>query len=157
MNGISLEGKTVFVALLVGLAHIISGIAVLANSNALDVTPLASLSAAASSMGFQHGFVGAILLGAGIMAVTGSNLNIALPRMTHGVLFLPQQVLLLFQVWTINTALALGHYPNGYIPEGGSWFILTDQVWAWVLAVSHSTFLAAFIYGGRPDGHRDAT
>jgi hypothetical protein len=157
MKAVTLEGKTMFVALLVGLAHIISGIAVLSNGNALDVTPLASLSLAASSIGFQHGFVGSILLGAGLMAVTGSNLNVALPRITHAVLFLPQQILLLFQAWTISEAISVGHYPDGYIPAGGAWFILTDQVWAWVLAVSHSIFLAAFIYGGRPDGYIDAT
>ncbi len=148
----SLETKTLFVGLLVGLAHFVSGIAVLVGPDAINVTPLAALHHAALWLGYtQGGLVAAILLLAGLMAIVGGNLRAA-PRAVHGVLFLPQQALLLLQIYTITLALITGVYPDGYIPQGGAWFILSDQIWAWVLAVSHSIWLAAFLYGGRLSG-----
>jgi hypothetical protein len=75
-----------------------------------------------------------------------------LPRKVHALLFLPQQVLLLATIWTITIALIEGKYPDGYIPQGGAWFILTDQIWTWLMAVSHSIWLAAFLYGGTVSG-----
>jgi hypothetical protein len=146
----TLETKTLFVGLLVGLAHIISGIAVMADTAALNVTPLASLHSLAEWLGYDKGgFVGATLLLAGLMAVVGGNLKAATPKIVHGVLFLPQQTLLMLQIWTITVALVEGRYPDGYIPLGGAWFIVTDQIWAFVLATSHSIWLAAFLYGDR--------
>jgi hypothetical protein len=148
----NLVTKTLFVGLMVGLAHFISGIAVLASPEAVNVTPLAALHHTAEWMGYSKGgFVAATLLLAGLMAIVGANLNAA-PTVLHGALFLPQQVLLLLQIYTITTALITGVYPDGYIPQGGAWFILSDQIWAWVLAVSHSIWLAAFLYGGRLSG-----
>jgi hypothetical protein len=138
--------------LVVGIAHLISGIAVLVTPEVLRVTPLASLAHFADYMGYtKGGFVAAALIGAGLMAVIGAQLRCA-PRIAHGILFLPQQVLLLLQIWTITVALIEGHFPDGYIPLGGAWFILTDQIWAWLLAVTHSIWLTAFLYGGRTSG-----
>jgi hypothetical protein len=142
-----LERKTLFVALLVGLAHLVSGIAVLYQPSALNVTPLASLHDLSQAIGYSGGFAGAFLVGAGLMAIIGSGMR-AMPRGLHGALFLPQQALLLLQIWTITWALIEGKYPDGYIPVGGSFFILADQAWAWALASAHSVFLAAFIGGG---------
>lgn len=148
----SLNAKILFVAMLVGLAHIVSGIAVFIAPSALTVTPLASLHHFALSMGYTGGFVGTTLIAAGAMALIGANLNIALPRTVHTLLFAPQQTLLLLQIYTISMALIEGHYPDGYTPAGGAWFILADQIWAWILAVSHSLWLAGFLYGDRPNG-----
>jgi hypothetical protein len=63
-------------------------------------------------------------------------------------MFAPQQVLLILQIVAISFALIFGEYPDGYRPVGGAWFILADQVWAFLLAVSHSLWLAALLYGG---------
>lgn len=150
----TLEAKTLFVAMLVGLAHIISGIAIIVSPYSVNVTPLASLDIVASSLGYGSGFVGMTLVGAGFMAVIGGNLDLALPRWVHAALFIPQEILLLLQLGSISVALVQGTYPDGYVPQGGPWFILTDQIWAWVLAVSHSIWLAAYIWGGPTRGDR---
>jgi hypothetical protein len=142
-----LEAKTLFVATLVGVAHIISGVAVFMTPEAVNVTPLATLHLVAQYLGYTNGFAGAVLMGAGMMAVIGGNLRYDFHRWVYGTLFLPQQVLLLLQVYSICTALGVGQYPDGYLPTGGAWFILTDQIWAWILAVCHSIWLTAFIYG----------
>jgi hypothetical protein len=147
-----IETKILFVGLLVGIAHIISGVAVMITPEALGVTALASLVHLAEWLEYTNGFVAAVLIGTGIMAVIGAQLNLALPRKVHALLFLPQQVLLLATIWTITIALIEGKYPDGYIPQGGAWFILTDQIWTWLMAVSHSIWLAAFLYGGTVSG-----
>ena len=64
-----LETKILFVAMLVGLAHILSGIAIIVTPQALGVTPLAGLDHFADYMGYtKGGFVAATLIGAGFMA-----------------------------------------------------------------------------------------
>jgi hypothetical protein len=144
-----IETKILFVGLLVGLAHILSGIAVLVTPLALSVTPLAGLDHFADYMGYtKGGFVAATLIGAGLMAVVGSNIRY-MPRLWHSVLFFPQQALLILQIYTITIALIEGKFPDGYIPQGGAFFIMADQIWAFLLAASHSIWLAAFLYGGR--------
>jgi hypothetical protein len=137
--------------LLVGIAHLVSGIAILVAPDVLWAIPLASLAHFADYISYPSGFPAAALIVAGLMAIIGANLRCA-PRFAHGFLFLPQQVLLLLQVWAITVALIEGHFPDGYIPLGGAWFILTDQIWAWLLAVTHSIWLTAFLYGGRTSG-----
>jgi hypothetical protein len=145
--------KTLFVGLLVGLAHITSGIAVLVNPAALNVTPLALLVSGADLLGYTNGgLAGMLLLTAGVMAVIGSSRGIHATRLTRALLFSPQEFLLVLQIVSISLALVSGKYPDGYEPVGGTWFIAADQSWAWILAVSHSVWLAAFIYGGEGDG-----
>lgn len=34
--------------------------------------------------------------------------------------------------------LAAGTYPDGYWPQGGAWFILSDQIWTWLICVTHT-------------------
>lgn len=148
-----IETKILFVGLLVGLAHLVAGIAVLVEPSALHVTPLAGLvnTARLVGWGYGEGQVGTILIIAGLMAIIGGS-DKGASRVLQVVLFLPQQLLLLLQIWTISVALIHGTYPDGYAPQGGAWFILADQIWAFVLAVSHSIWLAAFLYGSRDDG-----
>jgi hypothetical protein len=149
----TIETKILFAGLLVGIAHIVSGVAVLVTVDALSVTPLASLVHLAAYLNYtKGGFVAAVLIGTGVMAVIGSQLNLALPRHVHALMFLPQQVLLMLTIWTITIALIEGKYPDGYVPQGGAWFILTDQIWTWLLAMSHSIWLTAFLYGGTVSG-----
>jgi hypothetical protein len=131
--------KTLAVTTLVGIAHIICGIAVLVDPVALNVTPLASLTYLDNSV-----LSGWLLIVVGVMAVHACNMAFAM----NVLMLLPQQMLLFLQVWSISTVLITGQYPDGYLPSGGSWFILTDQIWPWLLTVSHSGWLAAFIYQG---------
>jgi hypothetical protein len=131
--------KTLAVTTLVGIAHIICGIAVLVDPVALNVTPLAALANMDNPL-----LAGLMLIAVGILAVIACNMAFAM----NVLMLLPQQALLILQIWSISAVLITGQYPDGYLPSGGSWFILTDQIWPWLLTVSHSGWLAAFIYQG---------
>jgi hypothetical protein len=143
MDGI----KTLAVTTLVGIAHIICGIAVLVDPVALNVTPLAALASMDNPL-----LAGVMLIVVGILAVLACNMAFAM----NVLMLLPQQALLILQIWSISTVLITGQYPDGYLPSGGSWFILTDQIWPWLLTVSHSGWLAAFIYQGVRGGGGDS-
>jgi hypothetical protein len=150
----TVAAKTLFVALLVGVAHVISGIAVLVNPDSLSVTPLSALHWATQAGGYSHVGAGTFLILAGLLAIVAASHGMMwASRAIVAAMFAPQELLLLLQIYAICTALATGVYPDGYKPTGGAWFILTDQIWAWVLAVSHSLWLAAYLYGGR-NGNR---
>lgn len=145
----TVESKTLFIAMLVGLAHMICGIAVIAHPSALNVTPLAALVSISKILGSTGGgLVGAVMFMAGVMAVIGGNLKLAFHRPAHVALFFPQQALLLLQIYSITVALITGVYPDGYTPQGGAFFILSDQIWAFILACTHSVWLAAMLYFG---------
>jgi hypothetical protein len=141
---ISAEVKTLTVTTLVGMAHIICGIAVVFTPGALQVTPLVGLYDILIWAGYAPKLGAFILILVGLMAVYAANAKFAM-RVT---LLIPQQLLLFMQIWSISTVLVTGVYPDGYMPTGGSWFILTDQIWPWLLTASHSAWLAAFIYQG---------
>lgn len=128
---IPIETKTLFVALLVGLAHIASGVAVLIDPASLNVTPLELLARGADLLGYTKGaFAGALLLTAGILAVIGGSRGVHATRLARAVMFAPQQFLLALQIASISIALITGKYPDGYEPDGGRWFIAADQSWA---------------------------
>lgn len=154
MRNISeLEVKTLFIALLVGVAHVVSGVVVFVMPGAALVAPVAPLVDITAFFGiYGSGIVGLVLFVAGVMAIIGSTFSFA--RHVHVSLFVPQQILLLLQIYSISWALIEGRYPDGYVPTDGAWFIISDQIWAWILAVSHSIWLAAFIYGGARGGDR---
>jgi hypothetical protein len=139
--------KTLAVTTLVGIAHIICGIAVLVDPVALNVTPLAALANMDNPL-----LAGVMLIVVGILAVLACNMAFAM----NVLMLLPQQALLILQIWSISAVLITGQYPDGYLPSGGSWFILTDQIWPWLLTVSHSGWLAAFIYQGVRGGGGDS-
>jgi hypothetical protein len=145
----TVAAKTLFVALLVGVAHVISGIAVLVNAESLNVTALSALHWATEAGGYSHVGAGTFLIMAGMLAIVASSHGMWASRPVIIAMFAPQEILLLLQIYAICAALITGVYPDGYKPVGGAWFILTDQIWAWVLAVSHSLWLAAYLYGGR--------
>lgn len=146
----AVEVKTLFVGLLVGLAHIASGLSVMIAVQALQVTPLDAIRIATEYLGFTNGFAGSILIGVGLMAVIAATQKMS--HKTMMIMFAPQQTLLFLQIMAISFALVTGEYPDGYKPVGGAWFILADQIWAFLLAVSHSIWLAALLYGGRVIG-----
>lgn len=147
---LALETKTLFVGLLVGLAHIASGLAVFIAPSAMAVTPLEAIRAVANYMGYTNGFAGSILFGVGTMAVIAATQTCSLR--TRAIMFAPQQLLLVLQIIAISFALITGEYPDGYKPVGGAWFILADQVWAFLLAISHTLWLTVLLYGGGESG-----
>jgi hypothetical protein len=148
MNATNLH-TTLAVTTLVGIAHIVCGIAAIYVPNVLNVAPLSGLHQLGEYLSWPQQSEGFLLLLVGALAVIASQLQFAM----RVLLLIPQQLVLLLQIWSISTALVTGHYPDGYIPAGGPWFILTDQIWAWILIISHSLWLAAYIYqGARGDG-----
>ena len=50
----------------------------------------------------------------------------------------PQQMLVLITAIGAGTEAVLGHYADGYVPDGGSLFIITDQLPRIILAIVHS-------------------
>jgi hypothetical protein len=143
----TVEVKTLAVTTLVGIAHIVCGIAVLVDPVALNVTPLAALASMNNPV-----LAGWGLIVVGVMAVVACNMTFVV----NVLMLLPQQALLILQVLSISKVLITGQYPDGYLPSGGSWFILTDQIWPWLLTVTHTGFLAAFIYQGVRGGGGDS-
>lgn len=146
-----LETKVLFIALLVGLAHIAAGAAAIVSPGALLATPLACFDYLIRWFHVPYWYGGLALCGAGAMAVLTASTGLA-HKAIRTIFLLPQQVLLFLQLISISYALALGRYPDGYAPVGGAWFILSDQIWAWILAISHSVWLSVFIYRGVSGG-----
>lgn len=136
--------KTLAITTLVGIAHIISGIAALYVPNVLSVAPLAGVFEMIRLFGLPDYIGGILLFCVGSLAVIASTSTFRL----RVAFLIPQQLLLILQIWSISVSLVTGVYPDGYIPQGGPWFILTDQIWAWMLTVSHSAWLAAYVYQG---------
>jgi hypothetical protein len=138
--------KTLAVTTLVGIAHIVCGLIVLYLPGAIEVTQLNGiydLTGSARSGAY-------LLILAGVLAIMARSFGFV----TCVVLLVPQQFLLVLQIWSISVVLATGVYPDGYAPVGGAWFILTDQIWPWLLTISHSVWLTIFISQGLR-GHGD--
>jgi hypothetical protein len=144
--------KTYFVGTLVGIAHIALGIAALVEPASWRVTHLASLHDVVSYSGYGPEAAGFVLLFAGVTAVFGATNGLRLGRWLRASFFIPQEVLLLLQIWSIIVAVVTGAYPDNYIPVGGAWFIMADQVQALILALSHSFWLALLLYKGGASG-----
>ena len=49
----------------------------------------------------------------------------------------PQQFLLLLHFASATTTVLIGQYPDGYIPEGGMYFIFVDQIWLLMICIWH--------------------
>lgn len=124
---------------LIGFIHIVNGIAVLAEPQAVRVSGLAGL--------LMFGLppwpvIGFVLLLVGIWAVA-ARLCPTCPFWCQKWLAAPQQVVLIVQLTGILAALWAGQYPDGYIPvegdlRGSRWFILGDQAALTFLCLSHA-------------------
>jgi hypothetical protein len=53
-------------------------------------------------------------------------------------LILPQQCLLLMHFVSAVIAIMVGHYHDGYVPDGGSAFIFADQIWLLMVVIVHT-------------------
>lgn len=139
---LSLETKNPFdltllpVALLVAIAHTVTGmVIIIAGVNALlYTTPLSTI-----SLVFEYD--APTISGALIFAGTLAIVPFFLPNMGKMLivsLLMPQQVLLVMHLISIIMAIMLGHYPDGYVPKSGGWFISVDQIWLTSIVVWHT-------------------
>lgn len=140
---IPVETKIRIMGFLVGVAHVVMGISAWVEPSALKVTQLAALEVMLAWAGFSYVGAAAILFATGILAMFGAS-NHHHPNARIW-LFMPQEILLLIQIWSIYWVFSTGIYPDGYMPAGKAWFILSDQFLTWLVAASHTIWLAAFI------------
>jgi hypothetical protein len=139
--------KTFIVGLLVGVSHLGLGVCVAASADVVQVTHLAlPYHVASTYLGMTPIAFALLLMVVGGIAIVGSIDWLLMSHRARYFMFAPQQFLLMLQLVSIVVAVALGHYPDGYVPRGGGWFILADQIQAWILAVSHSIWLLAIMY-----------
>jgi len=121
----------------IGLIHIIGGIAVLVAPQAAYVSQLSGpMMLLPDPIAIA---IGLILVG--VLAVTARLIRVA--ERTRVALIAPQQVVLLIQLIGVGVAARNGAYPDGYIPVPGNWwasfwFILGDQAALIVLCLSHT-------------------
>ena len=122
---------------LIGLIHIIGGIAVLLAPQAAYVSQLSG-----PMMLLPHPIaIAAGLIVVGVMAISARLVKMS--ERTRVALIAPQQIVLLIQLIGIGVAAWKGAYPDGYVPVPGNWwasfwFILGDQAALLVLCLSHT-------------------
>jgi hypothetical protein len=127
----------------IGAAHVVGGVAVIAAPESAKVSGLAG----PMMTGIEPGALALVLVVVGVAAIA-SRLSTVSPR-AKLLLTIPQQVILLIQFYGVVVAVWLGGYPDGYIPVPGNWaasawFILGDQAALIAMCLSH-TFEVAFL------------
>ena len=121
------------VPLAVAAAHTISGVAILAAAHGvMQTTPLYIL-----GLLVNDPTAASILIVTALLAVIPYLMRKP-TRFVFMTLLLPQQCLLLMHFVSAVTTIASGQYPDGYIPAGGTAFILTDQIWLLAIVVAHT-------------------
>jgi two-component sensor histidine kinase len=121
----------------IGLIHIIGGIAVLCAPQAAHVSQLSGLMRLLP----QPVAIAIGLILVGVMAVAARLMKMS--EQMRVALIAPQQIVLLIQFIGISVAAWNGAYPDGYVPVPGDWqaslwFILGDQAALLVLCLSHT-------------------
>jgi hypothetical protein len=121
------------VPLAVAAAHVISGVAILAGAHgAMQTTPLYILGLLVNDL-----TAALILIVTAVLAV----IPYVMRKPSHLIfmmLLLPQQCLLLMHFVSAVVTIVSGQYPDGYIPAGGSAFIITDQIWLLTIVGAHT-------------------
>jgi hypothetical protein len=121
------------VPLAVATAHAISGVAILTGAHsAMHTTPLYILGLLVNDI-----TAALILIVTALLAV----IPYLMWKPSHLVfmtLLLPQQCLLLMHFVSAVVTIVSGQYPDGYMPVGGSSFILTDQIWLLAIVGAHT-------------------
>ena len=120
----------------IGVIHIIGGLAALFAPGAALVTGLSGL----TMTGAGSAQIAVTLIVVGFLAIT-ARLS-ALPNDLRLFMITPQQVVLFVQAVGVLVALFNGCYPDGYQPAptlaASRWFILGDQAPLLVLCLSHA-------------------
>lgn len=133
----------------IGVAHVVGGVAALAAPKAAQVSGLAGV----TMLGAPAKVVGFVLVMVGIMAIM-SRFYIMTRDMMQA-LAAPQQLLLMVQFVGVIIAIADGQYPDGYRPTdewwSSMWFILADQAPLIAMCVSHTVEIA---FGGIVNAER---
>ena len=130
----TVELRHFFVTPGVAAAHALSGVAILAGAESvLKTTPLYIL-----GLIVQNSInVAFILIITAVLAITPYLMRE--PRRSwFMLLILPQQCLLLMHFVSAGVSIMVGHYHDGYIPNGGSAFIFADQIWLLMVVVVHT-------------------
>lgn len=134
----------------IGLAHVVGGIAALVAPGAAHVSGLAG----AVMLGSQSEFTGFMLIIVGTMAIL-SRLCPGEPD-TVTALVIPQQLVLMIQLGGVIAVTYNGAYADGYRPApdywGSVWFILADQAPLIAMCFSHTFELA---FGGLVNEERE--
>lgn len=130
----SLNLRYFSIAIGAAAVHFLSGLDILVgDGSVLATTPLFFMSFLLGS----HYAVAAILIFTALMAVV----PFLMTKPTH-LLFMamvaPQQMLLLSHFVSVAIALISGHYPDGYVPAGGAYFIFADQAWLLMIVALHT-------------------
>jgi hypothetical protein len=133
----------------IGAAHVIGGVAVIAAPEAAKVSGMAG----PMMTGMPAGLLAIILVSVGVAAVA-SRLS-AVGKSAKLLLTIPQQAVLLIQFYGVVVAVLMGGYPDGYIPVPGNWlasawFIIADQSALIVMCLSH-TFEVVFLRAVLPE------
>jgi hypothetical protein len=127
----------------IGAAHVFGGIAVIGAPQAALVSAMA---------GPMMTGMPAWLLALILVNVGGAAIYSRVSTVSHGVklaLTIPQQVILLIQLYGVIIAIWAGGYPDGYIPvpnnwAASAWFIFGDQAALIAMCLSH-TFEVVFL------------
>lgn len=127
-------------AIAVIFAHLVSGTLILLGLGVSSIHTT-SLALIGSATNFNPGAVGVLLVSTAVLAAIP--FAVTTSREAFVLCIAPQQVLLVLHCFSILLAFMSGHYPDGYTPEGGGFFILIDQI-AWVtLGFWHTAEYAA--------------
>jgi hypothetical protein len=124
------------VALVLGIAHLIVGLCIIVEPNALFVSEFAGLRWISTIFSFGDKLGALILILAGGLAVLGSG-PFAFSTPTRLKMIGPQLVVLVFTLASLIETVIVGHYPDGYEPTGGWKFILADQMVAGSMSAFH--------------------
>jgi hypothetical protein len=134
----------------IGMAHVVGGVAALFAAGAAHVSGLAGL----TMLGLWPGFTALLLIIVGLMAICSRMCPHS--REWVNTLVAPQQLVLMIQLGGVMIAVYHGAYPDGYKPAddwwGSMWFILADQSPLIAMCLSHTIELAL---GGLVDAERE--
>lgn len=132
------------IAIGVAIVHFLSGIDILISGGTavLSTVPLSFLSTVLLYVHHDYlishpHFVAAVLIAVAILAVVPF-LRAATGRWLFMILVAPQQLLLLCKLISIELAIFSGRYADGYVPDGGAYFIFADQVWLLMVIFYHT-------------------
>jgi hypothetical protein len=127
----------------IGAAHVFGGVAVIGAPEAAKVSALAG----PMVTGLSEGWLAVTLVSVGVAAITSRVSTVS--NRTRLALTVPQQAVLLIQLYGVVVAILLGGYPDGYVPVPGNWaasawFIFGDQAALIAMCLSH-TFEVVFL------------
>lgn len=125
------------VAWWIGLAHVIIGACILIEPQAILVSAFAGFKWVTALYAPGHAVAGAMLIVTGLMAMTGGEKLIHLCLALRLQLIAPQVVLLVFTLASTVCTMVDGKYPDGYVPTGGTVFIVADQIVAALISLFH--------------------